>query len=90
MSEHSNPAPVSRQDVYAAIDRERVHQQRKWGTGPLRSVAEWLLILEEELREARLAYVKTGRYPDTLRELVQVAACACAALEQHGVVERGG
>lgn len=50
----------------------------------------WLVILESELDEAKRALVhggsKTGKGRDTIRaELVQVAAVALAALEQHGL-----
>lgn len=52
----------------------------------------WLVILEKELEEAKTALVhggskaKQGR--DTIRaELVQIAAVAVAALEQHGLQE---
>lgn len=52
----------------------------------------WLVILESELNEAKVALVhggsKTTKGRDTIRaELVQIAAVAIAALEQHGVIE---
>lgn len=52
----------------------------------------WLVILESELDEAKKALVhggsKTGKGRDTIRaEIVQIAAVALAALEQHGVEE---
>lgn len=77
----------NRKDAYDAIERERDHQIRKWGDKP-RSVQAWLLIAEEELNEAKRDWVKTESDAEALRELLQVAACCVAALEQHGVYER--
>lgn len=52
----------------------------------------WLVILESELDEAKKALVHGGsksvKGRDTIRaEIVQIAAVAIAALEQHGVEE---
>jgi len=79
-----------RNDVYAAITREREYQERRWGTvgEPSRTVAEWLLILCSELHEAEEAWVGGGD-DDALCEILQVAAVAVACMEQHGAVERG-
>ena len=79
-----------REDIFNAIDRERQYQDKKWGTIESRphSVAEWLLILESELTEAKQAWIKKNGDHSALMELVQVAAVAVACLEQHGVVER--
>lgn len=73
--------------IYPAIDRERDYQDRKWGDKP-HTVAEWLLIAEAELAEAKLAWVKGIGDGDALLELLQVIAVVVACLEQHGVVER--
>lgn len=64
-----------------------------WSDGPGgHELPGWLLVIRKELREAEEAATghgkreKTGR--NTVRaELVQIAACAIAALEQHGVEE---
>lgn len=81
---------MQRSDVFAAIDRERCWQERKWGTNLAHphSVAEWLLIVESELAEAKHGWVKGIGDDEALRELVQVAAVAVAALEQHGAIGR--
>lgn len=81
---------MERSDVFAAIDRERAWQEHKWGTNAEHphSVGEWLLIAEAELAEAKQAWVKGNGDGDALRELLQVAAVAVAALEQHGLIER--
>lgn len=79
-----------RENVFAAIDRERTWQEHKWGTNSEHphSVAEWLLIIESELNEAKQAWVKGSDDVVALSELIQVAAVAVAALEQHGAPER--
>jgi len=75
--------------IYAAISGELDYQTRKWGsvTEHPHTVGEWLLIVEEELSEAKHAWVK-GHDDDALRELLQVAAVAVSCMVQHGVVER--
>lgn len=73
--------------VYAAIDRERDYQNRKWGDKP-HTVGEWLLIMEAELEEAKRAWTKGDGDSDAKRELLQVIAVGVAALEQHDIVER--
>lgn len=78
---------TDRQDVYAAIDRERDHQRRKWGDRP-HSVQGWLLVAQAELDEAKQGWVRTGDDAEALRELLQVAAVCVACLERHGIAER--
>jgi hypothetical protein len=79
--------------VFAAIAREREYQDRKWGPvdGPgSRHIAEYLLILRQELAEAEKGWVKGKGDVEALREILQVAAVAVACLQQHGIVEREG
>ncbi len=79
-----------RQAVYDALGRERDHQDRKWGTlqeGGSHSLAGWLLILEDHLQKAKAAWNRTNT-DDARRELVQCAAIAVAALEEHGPIDR--
>lgn len=80
-----------RAEIYAAIDRERAYQTRKWGTiaDHPHEVGGYLLIAKKELDEAIEAWVK-ARDGDAgaLRELLQVVAVGVACMEQHGVVER--
>ena len=78
---------TTRKDIHAAIGRERGYQDRKWGNNP-HTVGEWILILEAEIRESKDAWVKKGGDVSALAEILQVAAVAVAALEQHGIVER--
>lgn len=76
-------------EILEAVKRERDYQDRKYGRLEARqmSVGDWILVLEEEVAEARLAWVK-GRSEEALREILQVATVAVAAILQHGVVER--
>jgi hypothetical protein len=78
---------MNQSDVLAAIRREQDHARRKWGDKP-RTVTQWLLIIEEEVREAKMGYVKHESDREAIRELLQVAACCLSALEEHGIVER--
>jgi hypothetical protein len=81
---------MDRAKVFEAIDRERCWQEQKWGTNQdhPHTVGEWLLIIESELNEAKQGWVKGRGDADALSELIQVAAVAVAALEQHGAIER--
>lgn len=76
-------------DILFAIARERLYQDRKYGTPEQRelSVSTYLLIMRKELDEAIDAMVK-GDADHAMIELLQVVAVGVAAMEQHGVVER--
>lgn len=76
----------SRQEVFAAIDREREYQERKWKRQ--HSLGAWLTVLRAELAEAEAVWVKCPEDGNVLCEILQVAAVAVAALEQHGLKER--
>lgn len=74
--------------VHALIDEERQHQDAKHG--PLEThghtIGEWILIMEAELAEAKLALIKGGSGRNhVLHEVLQVAATGAACLEQHGI-----
>jgi hypothetical protein len=78
-------------ELWHAIQRERAHQDRKYGAIQQRqlSVGDYLVILSQELAEAERAYVSTPHpTAEALREILKVAAVAVACLERHGVVER--
>ena len=79
-----------RQHVFDAINRERTYQDHKWGgiADHPHTVAEWILILESELQEAKKAWVHGKGDAAALCEILQVAAVAVATLEQHGCVGR--
>lgn len=74
---------LPRTHVWDAISVERKYQSIKHGEHP-HGVAEWLLILEEEIAEAKKAWVKGGDI-EALTEVLQVATVAVACMEQHGV-----
>lgn len=79
----------AQQTAISAILAEREHQVRKWGYHHKPSVADYLIVLEAELEEAKIAYVKDIQGDHcVLAEIVQVAAVALACLEAFGVVER--
>jgi len=80
-------------DVRAAIQVERNFQDSKWGSieqSP-HSIAEWILIAEAELAEAKQAVIKGGTDRNSVRsEIVQTIAVLHACLEQHGTQDDHG
>ena len=86
LPEECYDAKLSRGEVYAAIDKERQHQDDKWGQNKPQSLPGFFVVLRKELREAEDAWVKnvTGEHAP-LNEIVQVAATAVACLEKYGV-----
>jgi hypothetical protein len=79
--------------IYAAIDRERVHQVTKRWASYARGheIPGWIAIMRAELAEAEEAWVKGDGAPanaESLAEILQVLATGVAALEQHGLYER--
>jgi len=83
----------SRDAIYDAIGAERDHQDIKHGSpySNPHQKATWLLLIEAELAEAKLAVIKGGVGRDSWsHELIQVAALCVAALEQHGIEEGNG
>lgn len=78
---------TTREDVFLAISKERIYQDRKWGVNKEQSVPGFLLIMKKELEEAERAWLKnvSGDRQTVLEEVVQVAATAVACLERYGV-----
>ena len=78
---------TSKEDVFKAILEERSYQDRKWGSIEKRphTIAEWILIAEAELEEAKRAWTKDCSDIRALEELLQTAAVIFAALEQHSI-----
>lgn len=75
-------------EAESAVDKERRFQDMKWGTIEENghSLAEWVLIAEAELIEAKGAVIKGGSGRNSVRaEIIQTMAVLRAALEQHGV-----
>mgnify|MGYP000994437278 FL=1 len=90
--EGDGPPPASdplsaRCSIYDAIDEEREHQIGKWGKSS-HTVGEWLLVMQAELSEACLAWVKGEGDLDALCEILQVVTTGVACMEGHGVVRR--
>lgn len=77
---------LTREQVFAAIVKERGRQDTKFGADKQQSVAGFLLVLEAELQEAKDGW-KNGRIDEhaPLNEILQVAAVAVACLEKYGV-----
>jgi hypothetical protein len=78
--------------IEAFVD-ERQFQDKKWGPlsdGGSHTIGEWILLMEDELAEAKRALIKGGTGRDSvLMEIVQVGALALACIEQHGLIEKG-
>lgn len=75
-------------EIHTKVAAERLFQDGKWG--PIEqhghSMAEWVLIAEAELEEAKLAVIKGGSGRNSVRsEIIQTIAVLQACLEQHGV-----
>jgi len=78
---------LEREAVFAEINREREHQIAKYGQEKEQSLPGWLIILENELAEAKYAWTKGGVGRDSaMHEVLQIAATAVAALEAYGCV----
>lgn len=77
-------------EVVEAIEKERSYQDRKWGTieEHPHTVGEWILIMEEFVRKARLAWVTGVGDRTALFRILQISSLGVACMEQHGVVER--
>jgi hypothetical protein len=73
---------MDRTKAYEAISQEREYQAIKHGEHP-HAVAEWIILLEEEIQEAKHAWKQHGN-DAAMSEIIQVAALAVAAMEQHG------
>ena len=86
LPEECYDAVLSRSEVYSAINKERDHQDNKWGINKPQSLPGFLVVLEKELQEAKDAWVKNveGEHA-ALNEIVQIAATAVACLEKYGV-----
>lgn len=75
----------SKTDIISAVLEERDFQDQKHRTSH-HGMGTWLLLIESELEEAKLAAVKGGSGRNSVRhELVQVAALCMAALEDHNL-----
>ena len=88
------PLPPARVAVYAAIDRERDYQDKKWG-GPehdrMHNSFDWHFLIRKALAKAMAACgggANRAANLVALHEVRQVAALAVACLEHCGCPER--
>lgn len=75
-------------EIMNAISEERKFQDKKYGhpSDNPHSIGAWLLTIEFELQEAKLACAKGGNGRDNvINEIIQIAALCVACLEQHGI-----
>ena len=85
------PDTVEQETALRAVIDERRFQDEKWGplfNGGSHTIGEWLLLIEDELIEAKRSLIKGGTGRDSVRsEIVQIAALAVSCLEQHGTAD---
>jgi hypothetical protein len=79
-----------RNEIYSAINDERVFQDRKWGTieEHPHEIGSWLTIMRQLLNDAERAYMSERGDTGALEEIRKVVAVGVACMEQHGVVHR--
>lgn len=66
---------ATREELYAAIERELGYQQQKWPQdGKPLDLYGRMIVAHAELQEARLAYCKHTGNDEALKELLQVVA----------------
>lgn len=74
--------------VLLAVESERAYQEEKW-PGHDHTVAEWLLIMEKLMGDARRAWVTGHGDNQALHEVRQIVATGIACMEQCGAPHRG-
>jgi hypothetical protein len=82
---------MDRLEVYKRIDGERNYQElRKQALGwsEKHSVGDWVVFMEQYMRQAIERGSKESGWNGALEELRKVAALAIACFEEHGVPER--
>jgi hypothetical protein len=75
-------------EIIKAIESEREYQEKKW---PLHkhTTAEWILIMDKCMADAKKAWVCGHGDTQALHEIRQVVAVGVAAMEQCGALPRG-
>ena len=76
-----------KKEVLLAIEGERNYQEKKW---PMHkhSTAEWILIMDKCMGDAKKAWVCGHGDTQALHEIRQVVAVGIAAMEQCGAPPR--
>lgn len=93
MTMNSPSRTLAFDDVVVLADEERQYQDRKHGKIEQHghTVGGWILLMESELAEAKLALIKGGTGRDSvMHEILQIVATGMAAIEQHGMSETAG
>lgn len=88
--------PTSRQDVFAAIESERLYQVAKWGyrqpdgslTEAKHGVCDYLCYMHDYLEAAIKAASRQPGNNGALEELRKVVTLGVACFEQHGIKPR--
>lgn len=81
----------SRNEVYSAIDSERLYQLHKWGaTADSKPIASMLLYMQHHLNLAIEIASTTAPEVAALDQIRKVAALAAATMERHGAPRRPG
>ena len=83
-------AEIRRDQVFAAIDSERIYQELKWGTlaDHPQSVGAYLTLMRVHLTAAEAAWAGATGDANALDRLRQVLAIGVACGEQHGMPAR--
>lgn len=83
---------ATREAVYEAIDSERDYQVQRWGGDHYRTVGEYLVYIQDYVREAMTAATREpdnpqgwGNVSDNTRDLVRkITALGVACMEHNG------
>lgn len=76
---------AKRTKVFEAIDEERQYQDDKFGDKKEQSVAGFLVLIQNELDEARLGWAKDSKGRNSvMHEIRQIAAVCVGAMEKYG------
>lgn len=75
------------QEISNAITEEREYQRREYPHGQKHEVGSWILIMQKELDEAKVAWFGNGGTEYCMIEILQVVTVGVAALEEYGVYD---
>lgn len=80
---------TAREDVYAAIDSERVYQDAQWPQGNPLTIGESLLLIEQYTAKACVVWtVESPPETETLNVVRKIAGIAVRCMENHGAPKR--
>lgn len=81
---------MNREDIYKAIDLERIYQNEKWGEIDKKGheVGAWILLMRNILNRAEVAWCSNKGDVSALGEIRKLIATGVACAEQHGITER--